>query len=571
MPEPGRLTPNEVAKEKSLYLRGTIAEELKKDTTHFGKEDNMLLKSHGTYEQDDRDVRQQRLAAKQEPLYGMMARLRTTGGRLFPEQYIQFDDIADAYGDHTLRATTRQTFQFYMIKKANMKAFMQAVHKANSTTIGACGDNVRNVLFCPAPFHNRKKYDLFSYAKKISDHFIARSGAYEEVWLDAPRPEGTETKAPEEVEPIYGKVFLPRKFKIAIAYPDDNCIDVYSNDLGIVPEIKNDQIAGFTILAGGGFGTTHGVKTTYPRLATPLCFVKPEDLVKIAEAVVLTQRDFGNREDRKTARLKYTIDRMGLAKFREEVEKRFGKKTEDPHPVKWEGIYNHLGWHEEGDGKWFLGLAIENGRIKDAGNSRMKSGLRAFVEKYKPMLYVTAQQDILFSGFSENQKKEAEDFLASYGIRLPHQFSNVRKDSMACVALPTCGLAIAESERALPSVLDEIEKDLEALGLAGQRLMARMTGCPNGCARPYNSEIGFIGRSVGTYNIYVGGSLIGDRLNVLYAEKIPMKDLAKTVLPLFKLYKKERQGNEGFGDYCHRAGVEYLKTAVAALTAPAAS
>ncbi len=565
MPEPGRPTPNEVAKEKSLYLRGTIAEELAKDTTHFGKEDNILLKSHGTYEQDDRDLRQKLLAEKKEPAYGMMARLRTTGGKLFPEQYIQFDEIADQFGNHTLRATTRQTFQFYSIKKVNLKKFMQAVHKAQSSTQGACGDNVRNVLYCPAPFHDRAKYGIFEYAVKVSNHFLAKGGAYEEIWLDGERIKGVETKSPEEVEPIYGKTFLPRKFKIAFAFPDDNCVDVYSNDLGIVPEIKDEKLLGFTILAGGGFGTTHGVKTTYPRLGSPLCFVKPEDLVKIAEAVVLTQRDFGNREDRKTARLKYTIDRMGLAKFREEVEKRFGKKTEDPRPLKWDGIYNHLGWHEEGNGKWFLGLPIQNGRIKDEGSFRMKSGFRALVEKYRPMIYVTAQQDILFSGFSENQKKEVEAFLTSYGIPLQEQFSNIRKDSMACVALPTCGLAIAESERVFPDVIGELEKHIADLGLSGQRIMARMTGCPNGCARPYNAEISFIGRSVGTYNIYVGGSLIGDRLNVLYAEKVPLKDLSSTLLPLLKLYKKEKRGNEGFGDFCHRAGLEHLKTASAGL------
>lgn len=562
MTEPKRLTPNETAKEKSLYLRGTIAEELAKDTTHFGKDDNILLKSHGTYEQDDRDIRQKLLAEKKEPAYGMMARLRTTGGKLTPDQYIQFDEIADKFGNHTLRATTRQTFQFYSIKKVNLKAFMQAVHKAQSTTQGACGDNVRNVLLCPAPFHNREKYGLLDYAKKVSTHFLAKGGAYEEIWLDGERIPGIETKNPEEAEPIYGKTFLPRKFKIAFAFPDDNCVDVYSNDLGIVPEIKNDAIVGFTILAGGGFGTTHGVKTTYPRLATPLCFVKPEDLVKIAEAVVLTQRDFGNREDRKTARLKYTIDRMGFEKFREEVEKRFGKKTEDPHPLKWDSIYNHLGWHEEGGGKWFFGLAIENGRIKDQGDFKMKSGLRAFVEKYRPGIYVTAQQDILFSGFTENQKQEAEAFLTSYGIPLPVKVSNVRKDSMACVALPTCGLAIAEAERVFPDVIGELEKHIQALGLSGQRIMARMTGCPNGCARPYNAEISFIGRSVGTYNVYVGGSLIGDRLNTLYAEKIPLAELGNKILPLFKLYKKERTSlHEGFGDYCHRVGIPYLQQA----------
>lgn len=554
--DPKKISPVETLKENSRFLRGTIPQTLASGATHFSGDEGNLLKSHGTYQQDDRDIRQKLLAEKKEPAYSMMVRSKIPGGKMTWEQYLVHDQLADKYGNHTLRLTTRQGIQFHGVLKKNVKAVIRGINEKLGTTLGACGDNVRNVMACPAPFEDRLKMKIFEFAQKISNEFLARSGAYQEIWLD-----GEKMHLPEPLgeEPIYGKTYLPRKFKIGIAFPDDNCVDIYSHDLGIVPEIQSGQWNGFNVLVGGGFGMTHGVATTYPRLASPLCFVKPEEVVAICKAIVLTQRDHGNRTDRKRARMKYLIDEKGLSWFRGEVEKRFGKKTENPHPIHWSGIQNHLGWHQTAGGKWFLGLYIENGRIKDEGNFRLKSGLKEAAKKYRMEIYITPQQDLLLHGFQENQKKELETFLKSYGISLPAEISILKKDAMACPALPTCGLAITESERALPAVMDELEQKVTELGLDKQRIMIRMTGCPNGCARPYNAEIAFVGRTTGTYCVYMGGSQGGDRLNFIVEDKVVQKDLAKAVIPYLTLYKNKRRPDEEFGDFCARLGVEGLK------------
>jgi sulfite reductase (ferredoxin) len=558
--QPQKLSGNEILKENSKHLRGTIQDSLVQDTTHFTKDETNLLKFHGTYQQDDRDKRQPLAKEGKEAAYSMMVRSKIPGGRLTADQYLAHDKLADQYGNKTLRITTRQGFQFHGVLKKNVKAVILAINKSLITTSGACGDIVRNVLACPAPHQDRQKMEIYKVTKAVSDQFLSRSGAYHEIWLNGEKM--PHIPDPTGEEPIFGKTYLPRKFKIAIAFPDDNCIDVYSNDLGIVPEIQNGKLMGFNILVGGGFGMTHGLTYTYPRLATPLCFVKPEELLDISKAVVLVQRDFGNRADRRKARMKYLIDNKGLDWFRAEVEKRFGKKTEAPHPIHWKTIENHLGWHQELDGKWFLGLYIENGRIKDEGNFRLKTALKTLVQKYRPALYLTAQQDLLLSGFQESQKKEVEALFAAHGVKLPDQLSALRRDAMACPALPTCGLAIAESERVLPKIIDELEQKALKLGLDRQRIMVRMTGCPNGCARPYNAEIAFVGRMPGAYAILVGGSLTGDRLNFSVAEKVAEKDLPAAGEVLFSLYKQGRNGQEGFGDFCSRIGAETLKTAL---------
>ncbi len=559
MPDKNKPSHVEEVKDKSNYLRGTIQESLAQGTSHFTGDESALLKSHGTYQQDDRDLRQKLLAEKKEPAYSMMVRTKFPGGKLSSDLYIACDDLATQYANNTLRITTRQNFQFHGVLKKNLKTVIQGINAKLGTTLGGCGDVVRNVLYCPAPLHDRKKLDLLPHVKAVSDLFLSRGGAYYEIWLNGEKLKGLESKPAEEVEPIYGKTYLPRKFKIAVAFPGDNCIDLYSNDLGIIPEVKDGKILGFNLLVGGGFGVTHGITTTYPRLASPFCFVEPNELLDISKAIVLVQRDFGNRADRKNARMKYLIDNKGLEWFRQEVEKRFGKKTKPMHAIHWDSIDNHLGWHEEGDGRWFLGVSVENGRVKDDGKRRLKTGFRKLVEKYRPDIYLTAQQDILFSGFRGNQKAEVEILLTEYGIALPDKLSNIQKDSMACPALPTCGLAISESERAMPTIIDELEKKAAALGFADQRIIIRMTGCPNGCARPYNAEIAFVGRTTGTYNIMVGGNLTGDRLNFLIAEKVPYKQLSPVLGPLFQAYKKDRKQGEGFGDFCHRLGAEAVK------------
>ena len=352
---------------------------------------------------------------------------------------------------------------------------------------------------------------------------------------------------------------MPRKFKIALAFPEDNCVDVYTNDIGIVPEITGGTLIGFNILVGGGLGMSHGAKDTFPRLADPLCFVLPNEILDVTKAIVLVQRDFGDRKSRKHARMKYLIHDRGLPWFQEEVEKRFGKKLNPPHTIRWKGFEDHLGWQEQGNRLWYFGISIENGRIKDDGAFRLKSGLQAIVKRFMTDVYLTTTQDLLVSGIRENQKAEFEKLLGDYGIPMPNQLSMILKNSMACPALPTCGLAITESERTLPALIDQLEIVLNKFGLGNERITLRMTGCPNGCARPYSSEIGLVGRAVGTYNVYLGGNLDGTRLNQVYAENVPETEILNILTRVFKLYKLKREQEEAFGNFCYRVGVEKLK------------
>ena len=546
-------------KEDSKYLRGTIKEELTSESTHFVKDTSQLLKAHGTYQQDDRDVRIPRRKEGKEPLYSMMVRSKVPGGRLNAQQYLVHDELADLYGNHSLRITTRQGFQFHSVFKKNLKPVIRKINEKLGTTLGACGDNVRNVLGCPAPSEDRAKLKVYEYAKAISDQFLSRAGTYHEIWLNGEQVKDLSARKPEEVEPIYGKFYLPRKFKIAIAFPEDNCVDVYTNDIGIVPEIKNGTLTGFNILVGGGQGMSHGAKDTFPRLADPFCFVAPGEILDITKAIVLVQRDFGDRKSRKHARMKYLIHDRGLPWFQTEVEKRFGKKLNPIHPIAWKGFEDHLGWQEQGNGLWYFGISIENGRIKDDGKLRLKAGLKAIVERFKTDVYLTTTQDLLVSGIKEKEKTEFERLLSTYGIPLPDKLSMILKNSMACPALPTCGLAITESERTLPALIDQLEAALNQLSLGSERITLRMTGCPNGCARPYSSEIGLVGRAVGTYNIYLGGNLDGTRLNQVYAENVPEGEILNQLTRVFTLFKSKRTQGEQFGNFCHRIGVSKIK------------
>lgn len=561
-----KLTPFEQNKLKSQYLRGTIKETLQSAATHFTNDESALLKFHGTYQQDDRDLRQDLLKQKKEPAYSLMVRTKIPGGVLTAEQYLAHDKLSDQYGNKTLRITTRQGFQFHGVLKKNMKAVIRGVNEKLVTTSGACGDIVRNVMAFPAPVAEPWQAEVQKYAKQLSDQFLARAGAYHEIWLNGEKVSLPQDKVrSEDPEPIFGPTYLPRKFKIAISGPYDNAIDIYSDDIGIVPEVEGSRLTGFNILVGGGFGTTHGIKTTYPRLASPFCFVQPADLAEITKAIVLVQRDYGNRADRKNARLKYLLDARGLDWFRGEVEKRYGKKTQPVHAIRIQGQSLYLGWQPQADGRWFLGLSVENGRIKDEGAFRLKTALREACKKYHPAVYLTPSQDILLGGFEERQKQEIETLLRGHGVRLPEELSEVRKHSMACPALPTCGLAITESERIMPSVVDKLEKILQELGLEKEPLIVRMTGCPNGCARPYNAEIAFVGKTVGNYNVYVGGSRRGDRMVYLLTEKVKEADLASVLRPLLEVYRKDRHTGEAFGDFCQRLGADKTRSLVGAV------
>ncbi len=566
---PEKTTAFERTKEESAHLRGTLAAELHGGAEQFSEPAKNLLKFHGIYQQDDRDTR------KEGKRYSFMVRCKLPGGRLDADQYLALDGLAERYGNGSLRITTRGDFQFHGILKGELRAAVATVNETLVTTFGACGDLVRNVVCCPAPLGDPLREEIYRHARAISDRFLPRTGAYHEIWLEGEKL-GSEVpflEAPAgEAEPIYGQTYLPRKLKIALASPGDNCVDVYTQDVGLVAIEEGGALAGFNVLAGGGMGATPSKEATFPRLADPIGFAKPEEAAEVVEAIVRLFRDAGHRVDRKRARLKYLLHDWGVERFRAELEKRLGRPLPPPRPVPPMDLHLHLGWHRErregGDsgGRWTLGLSIENGRLKDEeGRSgrRLKSGLRAVVEAFRPEVHLTPNQDLLLVGLASEDRARVEALLSAHRIPLPHQLSNLRVYSMACPAFPSCGLAITEAERALPGLIDQLEREVARLGLADERLAVRMTGCPNGCARPYVADLAFVGRAPHRYDVFAGGRLDGTRMNVLYREGVPAADLLETVLPLFVLYRGERRPGEAFGDFCARLGVEGLRSRTA--------
>ena len=554
----------EKIKQASHGLRGSLAPELAADTSHFEDEAAQLLKFHGVYQQDDRDTRRQRSDAGLDPAYAFMVRCKIPGGVVTAEQYLALDELAGRYGNGTLRVTTRQDNQFHSVVKGDLKATIRALNDALVTTLGACGDVQRNVMCCPAPLPGGLRDQALAVARHISARLLPRTRAYHEIWLNGDQvAEGA--PAPE---PIYGQRYLPRKFKTAIAFSDDNCTDVYSNDLGFVVIPDGDSVAGFNVLVGGGLGMTHGKKVTYPRLADPLGFATPEDVVAVAEAVITLQRDYGDRSDRRHARLKYLLDDRGLDWFRGQVEQRLGRSLPPPAPLRISDVHDHLGWHDQGGGSSFYGLFIENGRIQDTEDVRLRTGVRRIVEVFRAGVHFTPQQNLLLTGIAERRRAALDAMLADHGVHPAGVISTVRRWSMACPALPTCGLALAEAERALPGVIDELEGELERLGFADLRLTVRMTGCPNGCARPYTADLAFVGRSADKYTIFVGGSVLGTRLATEYADLVPRHRLVARVRPLLERYRAERLPGEGLGDFCCRIGSDELRTGAVAEAAP---
>lgn len=558
---PGNGSKVEAIKSQSAYLRGQIAEELAQDTTHFSDAQVQIVKFHGMYQEEDRDVRHARKAAGMEKAYQFMIRSRIPGGALTADQYLVHDELAGRYANGTLRITTRQGFQLHGILKNDIHATIHAINEALLSTLAACGDVNRNVMACPAPAADCARVKVQEIAQRIAQHLAPRSRAYHEIWVDG---EQVKTETPEqgdEVEPIYGPTYLPRKFKIGVAYPGDNCIDAYTQDIALIADLEGEEMRGFTVLIGGGMGMTHNKTETYPRLATPLCYATPDEVIQVVEAIVTIQRDYGDRTNRKHARMKYLVEERGSDWFRAELEQRLGRSVQDPHEITWHSADDHLGWHPQGDGYWFLGLSIENGRIKDDGNARLRTGLRHAVTEFRPGIRLTPQQNILFTDIGEEQIAPATELLASYGIATDPDEVGTRRFAMACPALPTCGLALAEAERVLPEIMRQIEADLRSLGLDDEPISIRMTGCPNGCARPYMGDIGFVGRTKDIYNVYVGGDLLNTRLNSLYANSVHLNDLAATLRPLFILWREDRQFQENFGDFCYRVGLDYLRDA----------
>ncbi len=555
-----KLSAVEGIKENSRQLRGTIALDLARDTDHFGEADKQLLKFHGTYQQEDRDARKSRRREGVGKHYMFMVRCKIPGGRITADQYLALDDLATRCGNGTLRFTSRQGIQLHGVLKGHLKDTIAAINACLLSTLGACGDVERNVMACPAPHRHDAAHDqLQETAALLAAHLAPRSRAYHEIWLNGRPISETET-SPHDIEPLYGKVYLPRKFKTGLALAEDNCIDVYGQDLGLLGLVEDGRVAGYNLLVGGSMGMTHGNPNTFPQLARPVCYVPAGSVVTVAEAVVRLFRDHGNRSDRKRARIKYVIHDWGVEKFREVLSGYLGgAPLTPPRPVEVSGYDLHLGWHDQGDGQWYYGLSIENGRVKDEGGLRLRSGLRALVERFRPGIRLTPLQDVLLCDLEEKDRPEVEKMLREHGIRLSEDVSRIRRYSMACPAIPTCGLAISEAERALPGIIDELEAELKRLGLAEETIGIRMTGCPNGCVRPYQSDIGLVGRSGDKYMLFVGGHVLGHRMNFPLKDLLPRAEVVPTLLPLLERFKAERQDGEGFGDYCQRQGVEKLR------------
>ncbi|MEN9224688.1 MAG: NADPH-dependent assimilatory sulfite reductase hemoprotein subunit [Thermostichus sp. DRC_bins_24] len=570
----------EQIKEDSHFLRDPLLEELAQDTTHFSEAAIQVLKFHGTYQQDDRDARQQRRQQGLERAYSMMLRTRIPGGHVPPQLYLTLDRLADEYGNGTLRATTRQTFQLHGILKKNLKATLASILQQMGSTLAACGDVNRNVMAPVAPYKNRPAYRYAQdYARKLADLLAPKTSAYYDIWVDGEPipvpPVDEDVLAAQEFvgngvrvdgpEPLYGPVYLPRKFKAAIAVAGENTVDVYSQDLGlIVLTDPKGRLKGFNIVVGGGMGRTHGKEETEPLLAQKLCFAPPESVHQICQAILAVQRDHGNRSDRKQARLKYLVRNWGIRKFRRVVQQYVGEKLQRfrPLPKFVPNSDDYLGWHEQGDGRWFLGISIENGRIQDSPTRQLKTALRRITEEFALPLRVTPTQDVLLTEIEDHQRDPINRILKSHGVLSKEEIPPMVRLAMACPALPTCGLAITESERALPGLIRQLDRLLQELDLQDAPFLVRMTGCPNGCARPYLAELGLVGSTPDHYQVWLGASPEGDRLAQVYQERVHIDQIVPLMGSLLRLYKQERHPQEAFGDYCHRVGIPYLQQQV---------
>ncbi|MDM9381327.1 sulfite reductase, ferredoxin dependent [Chlorogloeopsis sp. ULAP01] len=560
-------------KERSNFLREPVATEILEDTTHFSEDAVQILKFHGSYQQDNRDNR----VKGQEKDYQFMLRTKNPGGYVPPQLYLVLDRLADEYGNHTLRATTRQGFQLHGILKKNLKAAIAAIIQSMGSTLGACGDLNRNVMAPPAPFKNKLEYQYaWEYANNIAELLTPQTGAYYEIWLDGEKaisaeenPEvkavrqrnGTGTIFHDREEPIYGTHYMPRKFKACVTVPGDNSIDLYTQDLTLVVITNNEgELEGFDVFAGGGLGRTHNKEETFARTADPICYVAKEDVYDLVKAIVATQRDYGDRTDRRHARLKYLIHDWGVDKFRLVVEEYFGKPVEPFKPLPEWKYRDFLGWNEQGDGKLFLGISIDNGRIKDEGNFQLKTALREIVEQYNLPIRLTGNHDAILYDIKPQNKQAIEDILNRRGVVTnPGQIDQLARYSMACPALPTCGLAITESERAIPGFLERIHALLDKVGLKNEHFVVRMTGCPNGCARPYMAELGLVGSAPESYQVWLGGSPDQTRLAEAYIDRLHINDLETFLEPIFVFFKKSRKKGESFGDFCNRVGFEAIR------------
>lgn len=554
MAEPGKASHAEEVKANSRGLFGTIASELTNSEPEFSHDNVLLLKHHGTYQQDDRDHRS---GGKQ---FMFMVRTRIPGGKLTAAQVLAELDICEKYGNGTLRITDRQGFQLHGILKGTLRDTIRGINECKLSTIAACGDVNRNVMCCPAPIAGDEvRRQMQSLADSLAEHFRPRTTAYYEIWLkDGDETEKVHEYVPVE-EPIYGQSYLPRKFKMAVALPEDNCVDVYAHDLGFLAVHENGKLLGYNVLVGGGMGMTPAKKNTFPAVAKRMAFTTPDQAVAVAEAIVKVQRDYGRRDDRAQARLKYVIADWGIEKFKAKVEEYYGRALAEPQPVDVREVDDHLGWHEQGDGKLFLGLNIDSGRIKDEGDLRLKTALRAILGKYKMKCRNTALQGMLLCDINPADRSAIEKTLRDHGVPLAEQLTLTRRYAIACPAYPTCGLAVTEAERAMPGVLEQIEATMAQHGLTKERITVHMTGCPNGCARPFTPDVGLVGKARNKYTVYLGGSPLGQRLGFIFKDMVPQEGIAPLLSPLLGAFKVQRHGSESFGDFCDRLGKEELE------------
>ena len=550
---PPSLSKVEGIKETSNYLRGTLIASLEdRSTGAISDDDTTVSKFHGIYQQDNRDDRIERKRAGLEKAFIFMIRIRVAGGVCTPEQWLKIDALADKYGSHTLKLTTRQAFQLHFITKEVLKTTMQGINDAVMDCIAACGDVNRNVMANPNPWQSALHGPVLDDARAVSAHLTPRTRAYHEVWLD-----GEKISNDDEEEPIYGKTYLPRKFKTGFAVPPSNDVDIYTQDLGFIAIGDDGKLLGYNLSVGGGLGMSHGDTKTYPRLANVIGYLPREKVVEVAEKVLTVQRDFGDRTNRKHARLKYTIEDRGVDWFKNELESRLGWKLGETRPFEFTSSGDRYGWTKGTDGHWHYTLFVQNGRLRDTEEQPAKTGLREIAKIHTGDFRLTANQNLIIGGVTEEQKPRIEALLAQYKLDIPEHITGLRLNSMACVALPTCGLALAESERYLPSLITELDQVIEECGLRESEIVIRMTGCPNGCARPYLGEIGFVGRAPGKYNIYLGAAFDGSRLNKLYKPSVKSEEIVNELAPIIRRYATERQEGERFGDFTIRAG--YVK------------
>jgi sulfite reductase (ferredoxin) len=573
-----KLSPVEVTKAASNYLAGNIAEELRDGNEFVSKENTNLLKHHGTYQQDDRERRAEARAdgaAGKAKFYSFMVRTAIPGGRLTSDQLLAELDLCDELGNTTLRITTRQGLQLHGILKKNLKQAIRRINDVQLTTLAACGDVKRNVMCSPCPYNGDQVHEqMYALAGELVKQLNPRTRAYHQIWLTddetgesidvgeigafPSHPAGPTLPGDDPVEPIYGKTYLPRKFKLAVGLPGDNSVDVYANDIGLLAICENWNVVGYNLLVGGSFGVTPSAKKTFPAVALPMCYIEADRVVDLCIAIVKVQRDFGNRSDRKVARMKYLIHDWGLDRFRSKVEEYFGDSLAPLKPIPVHGFDDGMGWHEQGDGLLFYGLNVENGRIKDTTRMHLKTALREICTRFRFPLRLTPHQSIIFCDVRPEDRSQLEEILRRHCVPLSEDYTTVRRWAIACPALPTCGLAVTESERVMPEIIDQLEVELEKLGLQDEVFTTRMTGCPNGCARPYNSDIGIVGKTKDKYTIFLGGHVLGDRLNFIYQDLVPTDQIVPTLVPALKYFKETRQNVESFGDFCHRVGKEDL-------------